>query len=332
MAKTEVGTGNALRVQAWEKVLYEDTMKESYFMPRFAGSGSENIVQTNGKLEGGPGDKVTFGLITRLAGDGVTSRQTLEGNEESLTDYDFDLELEEYAHGVRDRGPLDRKRPIYDMDDRARSALRVWMSEKTDKLIFTALENSPSKIFYGGDATGTGDMEAADKITPALISKIKAWAKTGGNRAQTPLRPIKIGGKTYYVLLTHPDAMYDIKRNSEFTQAQREADVRGKENPLFSGATAIWDGVVIHEHENVGKSLTWGAGSDIPGVKSSFMGAQALAWAWGKRPSPVSKEFDYGREHGFAISMMSACEKAVFNSLDYGSIGLYTSRTSISDA
>ena len=62
------------------------------------------------------------------------------------------------------------------------------------------------------------------------------------------------------------------------------------------------------------------------------MGEQALAWAWGARPKVVAEEFDYQREHGFAVSMMSAVEKPVFNSLDYGSIGIYTSRTQIGDA
>lgn len=331
MSKTQVETSNALRQQAWDKEFYDDTMKESYFMPRFAGEGRGNIMQLKTLIEGGQGDKATFGLIDRLAGAGVTSRQTLEGNEENLSDNSFNLELEEYAHAVRDAGPLDRKRPVYDMDNESRDALQVWMSEKIDQLAFTALENSPTKIFYGGDATGTGDMAAGDKITPALISKTKAWAITGGNRSQTPLRPVTIGGKKYFVLLTHPDAMYDLKVDSTFAQARREAEIRGSENPIFSGATAIWDGVIIHEHENVSIATDWG-GAAVAGVKSSFMGEQALAWAWGARPKVVAEEFDYQREHGFAISMMSACEKPVFNSVDYGSIGVYTSRTQIGDA
>jgi len=332
MSKTTVETSNALRMQAWEKELYDDTMKESYFMPRFSGEGRNNIMQVKTNIEGGPGDKLTFGLINRLAGAGVTSRQTLEGNEENLQDQSFNLELEEYAHAVRDAGPLDRKRPIYDMDNEARDALQVWMSEKIDSLSFTALENSPTKIFYGGDATSTATIEAGDYITPALLSKTKAWAITGGNRSQTPLRPVTIGGKNYFVFLTHPDSTFDLKNDSTYAQARREAEVRGSENGIFSGALGVWDGVIVHEHENVGIVTNWGAGSDIAGVKSSFMGQQSLAWAWGARPKVQAEEFDYGREHGFAISMMSAVEKPVFNSLDYGSIGIYTSRTQIGDA
>jgi N4-gp56 family major capsid protein len=334
MSKTTIETTNALRQEAWDEELFEDTVKESYFMPRFASSDGSSIVHVKTDLEAGQGDKITFGIRRRLQGSGVTSRQTLEGNEENLRDGAFSLELEEYAHAVRDAGPLDRKRPVYDMDEESRTAIKDWMVEKVDQLAFDAVQASPTKIFYGGTATSTATLTANDRTTPEILSKVKTWAKTGGDRAQTPLRPIMIGGKAYYVYLTHPDSMFDMKRNSEFTQAMREAEVRGKENPLFTGATAIWDGVVVHEHENIDIVTNWGAGSDVPGVKGVFMGQQALAWAWGSRPRTVAEEFDYGREHGFGVSMLSMTGKPVFDddSKDYGSIAIYTARTQISDA
>jgi N4-gp56 family major capsid protein len=334
MSKTQIETTNALRVEAWEEELFRDVTAESYFMPRFAGEDDNNIMQTNTKLTGMDGDKVTFGIVRDLDGDGVTSRQTLEGNEENLQDGAFALELEEYAHGVRDAGPLDRKRPIYDIDDKHRNKLMRWMARKVDLLAFDAIQASPTKIFYGGTAASTAQITATDKITPELISKTKAWALTGGAGSQSFLRPTMVDGKEYFVYLTHPDGMFDIKRNSEFTQAMREAEVRGKENPLFTGAVAIWDGVVIHEHSRVATTTNWGAATDVAGVKGIFMGAQALAWAWGKRPTVVAEEFDYGREHGYGVSMLAKTGKPVFDddSKDYGSIAIYTARTQIGDA
>ena len=68
MAKTQVETSNALRVQAFEKELYEDTMKESYFMPRFAGEGRGNIMQIKTIMEGGQGDNgFPIGHSTQVA-------------------------------------------------------------------------------------------------------------------------------------------------------------------------------------------------------------------------------------------------------------------------
>lgn len=327
MAKTVFTTDNALTKKLWEERLFRDTQKESYFS-RFMGGTAESLVQTNEKLEKGKGDKVTFGIRMRLAGSGVTSGQTLEGNEEKLVTHDFSVLLEQYRHAVRDNGELDRKRAVFSIDDESEAALKTWGAEKIDKLCMDTLVASPTKIFYG-DGTSTTTITTAGKVTPALVSKVKAWCLVGGSRAQTPLRPIRINGKNYFVLLVHPDVMYDLKQDSTFAQARREALDRGKDNPIFSGSEAIWDGVVIHEHENVPIVTTWGAGGNVPGAQCSFMGAQSLVWAWGRRPSVVQKTFDYDNEHGFAWGFIGACGKPKFNSLDYGSVGVYVARTAI---
>jgi hypothetical protein len=55
-----------------------------------------------------------------------------------------------------------------------------------------------------------------------------------------------------------------------------------------------------------------------------------LCWAWGKRPEVVEEEFDYQNEMGHAIGMIAGVKKSKFNSLDYGSLGVYFSRTNVS--
>jgi hypothetical protein len=126
--------------------------------------------------------------------------------------------------------------------------------------------------------------------------------------------------------------MYDLKQDTTMAQALREAEVRGKENPLFSGSIAIWDGVVIHEHENIPILTNWGSGANVPGAKCALMGAQSLVWAWGQRPEVVAKKFDYDEQHGFAWGMTAACGKPKFNSKDYGSVGIYVARTNVAGA
>jgi hypothetical protein len=44
----------------------------------------------------------------------------------------------------------------------------------------------------------------------------------------------------------------------------------------------------------------------------------------------VQEVFDYQNEHGYAWNMIAAAGKPQFNSLDYGSIGVYLARTNIS--
>lgn len=327
MAKTTVLTGDLLTKKLWEETLFRDTLKEAYFS-RFMGKSSDDLAQVKEDLVKEKGDKITFGIRMRLTGTGVVSGQTLEGNEEKLTTYSFYVTLERYRNAVRDAGALDRQRPIYDMDQESRDAIKGWGVEKIDQLSFDAITLSPTKIFYGGDATTTVNIDATDVITPGLISKIKAYAKTGGNRTYIPLRPIKIKGKNYYVLLTHPEVVYDLSQDAAWAQAAREALPRGEDNPIFSGADYLWDGVLIHSHENIPLANTWG-GAAVHGARCVFMGSQSLCWAWGERPSVVSEEFDYQEEHGFAWRVTCGVAKPTFNSLDYGSFGVFVACTDV---
>lgn len=331
MAKTTFSTSNALTKKVFDEKLFRDTVKASYFS-RFMGDSAQALVHVKEQLTKQKGDNVTFGIRMRLAGSGVTSGQTLEGNEEKLTTYDYSLSLEQYRHAVRDNGALDRQRAMFSIDEESRAALQDWGAEKIDQLCFTAVETSPTQAFYGGSATSTATLTASDLITPALIDKCATWGKTGGGRSQTPLRPIKVNGKGYLVMVVHPDVGYDLRQDSTFAQANREAAERGKENPIFTGALGVWGGVAIHEHENCSISTTYGAGGNVAGAQCTLMGAQALVWAWGQRPSLVAKDFDFGNEHAYAWGFIARTGKPVFNSLDYGSVALYVARTNIAGA
>lgn len=329
--ETVFETDNALTVKLYHEKLYRDARKESYF-ERFMSNGEDTPVQTKTDLESDEGDAVTFGIRYRLKGDGVTDDNVLEGHEEELSTADFKISLTQLRNAVRTKGKLSDRRPLFRVPNEARAALKDWMSEKIDQKCFDALDLSPTKVFYGGDATSTADIDATDKVSLGLISRVKTWASTGGNRTQPKLRGINIGGKKHYILLVHNDVEYDLKRDPEYLQAQREAEVRGKNNPLFSGALAVWDDVIIHSHENIPIVTTWGAGSNVAGARCHFLGAQALCWAWGMRPWVTEETFDYKNKRGFAIGMIYAVAKPKFNNLDYGSIQVRVARTKVSDA
>lgn len=352
MALTTFTTNDALTKKIWEEKLFRDALRASYF-PKFFGESSSDLVQVNTQLEKSQGDRVTFGLRMRLTGAGVTGSTILEGNEESLSRYDYSLSLVEYAHAVRVRQGIDKQRAMFDINSEAEAAIKDWMSEKIDEICFdalgvgpniasTATTNSPTKVFYRTAAstfasaasfnaarTSLSSTVSNSTLSLALISTVKAYAKTGGNRTTVPLRPVKVDGKEYYVLLTHPDSMYDLKASSEWQQAQRDAQERGDQNPLFQGAAGVWDGVIIHEHENIAAFTNAAAGS-TPWCRAVFMGAQALAFAFGQRPEVVQETFDYQRERGYAVKSIMAAGQPVFNSQSFGCYGVAVTRTNVS--
>ena len=334
MAETTYTASSATTKKLWHEKLFRDTVKESYFAP-FMGKDKDDLnslITVARDLEKDQGERIRFTIRMRLTGAGQTGDNTVEGNEEDLTTYTTDLNLEQYRHGVKTHGKKSDKITHFDVPKQARMAIQDWGTEKIDSLMFTALQNSPTKIFYPSTATAVDELTTSMKLDTLVISRAKAWGLTGWNRAQTPLRPLKVNGKKYFILLVHPDQMYDLINDSAFAQARREAEVRGPENPIFTGAKAIWNGVVIHEHENIDIALTGGVGGDVPYATSVLMGAQSLLWAWGMRPGIVEDSFDYKNKTGYAWHMIAATAKPVFNSLDHGSVAIYTARTQISDA
>lgn len=340
MAKTTILTGATDAKLAYEEKLFREMLIESELAP-LMGEGPDSVIQTKTQLERASGETIMFHLIKKLKGKGITgtSGLALEGREEKLDTVSTSLTLEEYANAVRDKGPLDRKRAFWDLDVEARTALKNWGTEKIDELCFEALfATALTKIFYAGSANAIATLTSSDKLTVDLLSKAKPWLLTGGNRSQNPIRPIMIGGKRYFMYMTHPDATYDLRQDSAYQQAMREAEVRGKENPLFTGAEAVWDGFIIRTSERIPIAKTGGSGGDVPYAQGVILGAQSLLWAWGMRPEIRAEEFDYGREHGFAFDMICKAGKPKFDitgtgtAKDYGCVGLYTARTSISDA
>lgn len=368
MARTTMTTSDALRKQQWESTLFRDTIKETYFVRLFAGqafqrlesgfsmpsdrdydlSGPNDIVHVKmnlkkqaGSKSKGEGDKITFGLVPRIdpaTNPGVTTGQTLKGKEVALSWYNYSIELARYRQAVSLGQPIDWHRSMFPIPEESRAALNNWGIEKMELLCHQALDASPTKTFYKTSSGVTSNAtyatalaaitDADSKLTPAMVDWIAAWAKTGGGRGQIPLRPVKIKGRDYYVLLVYPDVIYDWRQDSSVQQAWREAEVRGSENPIFSGAKLIYNNVVIHENENVTVG-TDGGGAAVPYAHCHLMGAQSLCWAWGEMPSIVEDDEDYQEDHFAAWRVTCKVGKPKFNSVDYGSVSVVVSRSNV---
>jgi len=362
---------DALRPELWQKELYADVM-DNLYMSKFMGEGKNNIVQIKSDLKKGKGDTVTLPLTAKLTGNGVTGDSELEGNEEARLAYSDSISIDQIRHAVRLTGRLDEKKNVYDMRMDAKDGLSVWMKEFVERQFFFKLagvnntsltdvngvavaancawSNAPVQVPYADTAAGYGDrylcadyangadsLATTDLLTPELISRAKAKAKL----ASPKISPLMIEGKEYFVLFVHPWQAYELKNNATYAQAQREAQVRGDSNPIFTGALGVWDGVVIHEHEYVpfldisvaGHNFNAAAaGTDISAdcFRALLCGQQALGFVQTADSfRMVEKEFDYDNQVGYATSLIGGIQKITFNSKDYGVIAIDTAATSL---
>ena len=340
---TFVPSGSTQAKEIWDEQLWRDSQKQTFFS-KFSSELGNSIVYEKKELTKSQGELIRFGLRARMASGYLPSGTDVRGNEGKLSVYMDAVTVDEKNFGIIDNGMITRQRAFYDMDSSSKQVLIDQTAENLDREHFTALDATNTNIMYlaNGVATRTSTLSTAktaltatDVLDPEFITKIKTWAKT--NRVNgIPLQPVMVGGKPYFVLLVHPDQLADLEIDSTFAQARREADLRGKENPIFTGAYAVWNGVIIHDHENITIGTNAGAGANVAYAQSYLLGERALCLGWAKMPTVVAEEVSFGQKHAFASLSMFGIKKPQFTvpgtstTTDFGSIVVMTARTNVS--
>ena len=328
----------SLRPELWRKALFAD-IRDNLYMSRFMGESEQSMIQELTDLKAAKGNNINFGLGIKLSGAGITGDTQLEGSEEAMTDYDEDLAIDQIRWAVRLTGAMDEKQNAYDMRTSAKNRLADWMSERIEQEIVdkicgkttSTFSNTPTaaaatRSVWAGGVSATASVTTAMKMDCKVIDKAVQTAKL----AQPMVRPLKIGGKEHYVLVLHPYDATNLRQDPVWAQAQRDANVRGEENPIFSGAFGMYNGVIVHEHEYVYRTND-GSGSAYVS-RNVLCGQQSAVFAWGKNVSWVEKAFDYDNSWGVSCGAIFGVIKPIFNSVDYGVVTCFAASAAASTA
>lgn len=253
-----------------------------------------------------PGETVHIQVTRPLTGAGISGdTATLEGSEESLSTEEITVTPSYVRHGVRVNRRA-QKKSLVDLREEAVRRLGEWGRVKVDEDRFSDIQfdfgGTPGEevsggtpyIRYAGSATSDATVTASDVMTLAELSKTKYIIR------DRKAKPWNVSGQSFYLAVIDPWQEYDLKvTDTAWAQAQREAQVRGAENPLFTGAVGIWDGVVILSADRVPSSIE----ANTPDVRMSnamVFGQEAFVEAWGEKPDWAEDTFDYELEWGVA--------------------------------
>lgn len=333
-----------LQAQLWYKDLFAD-VPTILFMDKFMGEGSNNPIQVITDLKKGPGATITIPLTTKLSGDGITGDGELEGNEEEILSYSFQMAIDQLRHAVRLKGRMDEKKVAYNMRKDAKEKLKIWWAERIDREIIYKLTSQTTKTFantptaastnrkvFAGGQSSEGALTAGMKFDTKVIDKAKQMALL----ATPKIRPIRMADKAYkgedmYVIIVHPWQATDLRQDPVWNQAQRDANVRGSDNPILSGALGVYNGVIVHQHELMFTDATGGSGGASI-ARAILLGQQAAVFAKGEEDKWVEKSFDYGNKWGISAGYIFGVQKPVFNSEDYGVLQISTAAAAASTA
>lgn len=367
MATTDFGALSAAQKKVWSERVWIDGRDASFWLSSgMTGRGTSDATKPVHLITDltatERGDRVIMQLIAELLEDGTVGDNQLEGNEESLVNDEQEVVIDLLRHGVKSKGKMSEQRTVIRFRAQARNKLSYWLGNKLDELAFLTVSGraytlkldgsaraagsqlpqlafasdvtaaSTNRIKFGGAATSEATVTAADKMTWVLLVGIRAFAAT------KRIKPIRIGGKDHWAVVMSPQQARDLKTDTDYMTNVGRAAPRSADNPLFSGAFAVVDGMILFEHpktyttEGLGGSAKWGAGGAIEGAQATMMGAQALGFArigepnWGE-----SDATDYQNRQGIGYGRMIGWLKPVFRSIydnnlaeDFGTVAIKT--------
>ena len=333
---------SALRAQLWYKELFADVSK-ALFVTKLASTSPTSAIQICEDLKKQAGDRITFGLSTKLSGTGVTGDSELEGNEEAIDSYSEGLIVDQLRHAVRLKGKMDEKKVAYKMREDAKAKLKIWWAERIDQEVLDKVCGKTSSTFANtpdapaaSRSVWAGGVAADNSLTAAMVfdTKVIDRAKQMAKLATVKVRPImgedeSYKGKAMYYMIIHPYQAGDLRNDPVWNQAQRDANVRGSDNPILNGALGVYNNVVVYEHEGI---YAFNNGSAVPIARAVLLGQQAVVLGYGSDEKWVEKTFDYENKTGFSAGRIFGVIKPVFNSADYGVITVATAGTTLSTA
>lgn len=305
--------------QIWSADLYSQAENLTFWHNMEGPEGSSMPIIRKDDMEKQPGDTIKTDIVLGLTGTGATGDTALlEGNEEALKFRQASFTVDSLQHAVR-WSKLAKILITHDMREVALKQLSKWLAGKLDDRIFSELTGAagfttiPTKNLWAmGSATTratVADGDATGRLTLDGISQLKAYAQT-----ELKIEPLRTeNGNEYFGMVVHPYAAMSLKINdTKWAQAQREAREQGPNNPLFTGAVGMWDGVILYSSNRVPRSLN-GNTPDIQVADNVFFGAQALSRGYAYYPDWTEEQFSYGQEIGIATFVVFGQKVNVFD-------------------
>lgn len=331
---------SGLTPQQWDDQFFMEYVRENRFK-RYMGTDENSIIQLKDDLGRKPGDRVTFADVRKLKGQGVTGNQVLEGNEEELDSRSMAVVVNPVRNAVVVTD-WDEQKSAIDLRNAGRMALKLWAMEKMRNDTITALgsingvaynsateaqkdawlaDNADRVLFGSAVSNNSGNDHSValanidntnDKLSTAVIS----LAKRRAQNASPAIRPIRLNeDEEWFVMFANSFAFRDLQNDPAMQQANRDARAREgnsmMSNPLFTGGSLVWDGVIIREIPEI--PYIPGAGAGGIQVGGNYLcGAQALGVAWAQRTKSTTNVRDYGYRNGVGVQEIRGIGKLLF--------------------
>lgn len=350
MSTTSFPVNDALTVKLFAKMLTVADRNTLEIAP-LMGSDPSSIIHIKEETSKGAGDRVTFGLRTRLTGEGKTENETAEGNGEALTTYSDNVTINELGHivGVKSENSIDAQRVPYDLRAEAKDALADWWADRLSVSFFNQVcgntvqantkytglvavpAHTANRRIFAGAATNDQSLTSADNFMLTHIDRAVEMASVGDNI----IRPIVVNGAKKYVMYLHDYQVTSLTTNyssGQWGDIHKAALAGGKTNsPIYTNALGEYKNVILRKSQDVTLGVNSSTGAAVPNTRRAvLLGAQACVVAYGKKVSGPNKYrwneelLDHKRRLEVSAWSHFGLKKTQFNSVDFGALTVST--------
>ena len=338
MAYTNAVAG--LTPQLWDDEFFTDYVRASRYK-RYMGTDETSMIQLKEDLTKKRGDSITFALVNELTGNGVTGSTTLKGNEERLNSRSHKLTVDVLRHAVA-VDDWDIQKSVIDLRNAAKAQLRQWAQSKLRDAITDGLgqidgvnfstssaankntwvTNNADRVLFGAStvnyttvfSSACSNVSASEQLSPNVLSLMKRLAQS----CTPKIKPIYVKemDQEWFVAFIGPKAWRDLTEDfpttNPLTLANRDARIRGVDNPLFTGDSLVWDGMILREIPEIGNVAAHSGSGGIRLEPVYLCGAQAIGAAWAQRTKTTTDVDDYEFVHGVGVQEIRRIEKLRF--------------------
>jgi len=353
MAKWSVSASTVAetqQAQLWARFANSEARIATFWAGHMGTSGANGqqfqIIGVDDRLTKEQGDAVNTSLVLDLTSDGLSGAETtaLEGNEEAPSVFSDSVLIGRQRNAIRTDGVLDEQRSAFKLRPVLADKLAYWGARVLlDKWIFRKLSGTThidknsktigeaaaanSNVLYPNERQALNELEEGDAFVPDLLTRAKTAAMIGQLNGTSiyNFKPYIVGGQHYFLYVDRPEVRLELRNSSQWENAQLQARERSAENPIFSGADGIWDGVIMKFHDLVATGSDGGPSSNVNYSNGLFLGTQAGSlYPAQEAPDWVEKTFDYSEEYGVATGMTQGFDKLRYNSIDFAVINIRT--------
>jgi N4-gp56 family major capsid protein len=223
-----------------------------------------------------PGSSVVFSLYQDLAAATTALTETVDPDSVALSNPStVSVTLNEYGNVVLETKKL-AEFSFSDVDPAIANIIAYNMADSIDRLVVNVLIGG-SNVLYGGDATATNEVVAADTMTGALVRKSVAKLRAANAVPRDGM---------LYAAYMHPEVSHDLRSE---TGALAFEDIRKYTDPnvgnILNGVTGVYGGAYVVETPRAYNATDGAASARV--YRTIIAGQQSLAEATAVEPGVV---------------------------------------------